>query len=124
LIVNVALVGANKAGGAGSSLAAPADEFALSVLELNTQIGVRNSKAGTISGAHNADAFLESAEITGAKINNKVKDSRFPGLVEYEYQLPKLDAAGQPAGGYKTGTTKTVYDSKANATGSTIGIVG
>ncbi|HGM8293720.1 TPA: DUF637 domain-containing protein, partial [Pseudomonas aeruginosa] len=34
--------------------------FGESVLGHNTQIGVRNSKAGTISGAHNNDAFLES----------------------------------------------------------------
>ncbi|EOB2535126.1 DUF637 domain-containing protein, partial [Pseudomonas aeruginosa] len=33
--------------------------FGESVLGHNTQIGVRNSKAGTISGAHNNDAFLE-----------------------------------------------------------------
>ncbi|WP_038861810.1 hypothetical protein, partial [Pseudomonas sp. R62] len=43
-------------------------DFGEKVLSHNTQIGVRNSKAGTISGAHNSDAFLESVEKTGAKI--------------------------------------------------------
>ncbi len=50
--------------------------FGESVLGHNTQIGVRNSKAGTISGAHNNDAFLESVEITGAKVSNKITDAR------------------------------------------------
>nr|WP_249584647.1 hemagglutinin repeat-containing protein [Pseudomonas viridiflava] len=83
-----------------------------SVLSHNTQIGVRNSKAGTISGAHNSDAFLESVEITGAKISNKITDARFPGLVEYRYQLPRTNTKGELIGGYKPTSTKTTYDPK------------
>jgi len=73
---------------------------------------VRNSKAGTISGAHNSDAFLESVEITGAKISNKITDARFPGLVEYSYKLPRTNTKGELIGGYKPTSTKTTYDSK------------
>ncbi|MBK3759222.1 DUF637 domain-containing protein [Stutzerimonas frequens] len=86
--------------------------FGESVLSHNTQIGVRNSKAGTISGAHNSDAFLESVEITGAKISNKITDARFPGLVEYRYQLPRTNTKGELIGGYKPTSTKTTYDPK------------
>ncbi|MFM9928083.1 CdiA family toxin C-terminal domain-containing protein [Variovorax sp. H27-G14] len=85
--------------------------FTSLLLEHNTQIGIRNSKAGTISGAHNHDSFLESIEITGAKILNKITDVRFPGLVEYTYQLPRVDAKGDLIGGYKPPSTKTTYKS-------------
>jgi len=78
----------------------------------NTQIGVRNSKAGTISGAHNSDAFLQSVEITGAKISNKITDVRYSGLVEYSYQLPGTNTKGELIGGYKPTSTKTTYDPK------------
>ncbi|WP_336342237.1 DUF637 domain-containing protein [Pseudomonas atacamensis] len=87
-------------------------DFGEKVLSHNTQIGVRNSKAGTISGAHNSDAFLESVEKTGAKISNKTTDVRYPGLVEYSYQLPKTNTRGELVGGYKSKSTKTTYDSK------------
>ncbi|PUV64533.1 DUF637 domain-containing protein, partial [Pseudomonas aeruginosa] len=86
--------------------------FGESVLGHNTQIGVRNSKAGTISGAHNNDAFLESVEITGAKVSNKITDARFPGIVEYSYQLPRTNTKGEFIGGYKSVSTKTTYDPK------------
>jgi filamentous hemagglutinin len=87
-------------------------DFGEKVLSHNTQIGVRNSKAGTISGAHNSDAFLESVEKTGAKISNKTTDVRYPGLVEYSYQLPKTNTRDELVGGYKSKSTKTTYDSK------------
>ncbi|MGS7253753.1 CdiA family toxin C-terminal domain-containing protein [Pseudomonas anuradhapurensis] len=86
--------------------------FNESVLGHNAQIGVRNSKAGTISGAHNNDAFMESVEITGAKISNKITDSRFPGVVEYSYRLPRTNTKGELIGGYKSLSTKPTYDSK------------
>ncbi|EKT4521414.1 hemagglutinin repeat-containing protein [Pseudomonas putida] len=86
--------------------------FGESVLGHNTQIGVRNSKAGTISGAHNNDAFLESVEITGAKVSNKITDARFPGVVEYSYQLPRANTKGELIGGYKPVSKKTTYDPK------------
>ncbi|WP_409297469.1 hemagglutinin repeat-containing protein [Pseudomonas sp. KCJK8993] len=86
--------------------------FNESVLGHNTQIGVRNSKAGTISGAHNRDAFLESIELTGAKITNKITDARFPGLIEYSYQLPRTNTKRELIGGYKPVSTKTTYDPK------------
>ncbi|WP_315972413.1 filamentous hemagglutinin N-terminal domain-containing protein, partial [Pseudomonas lini] len=86
--------------------------FNESVLGHNTQIGVRNSKAGTISGAHNNDAFLESVEMTGAKVSNKITDVRFPGVVEYSYQLPRANTKGELIGGYKPISTKTTYDPK------------
>lgn len=86
-------------------------EFSDYVLKHNLQIGVK-SRSGGINGAHNSDVFLESVDKLGAKINNTKRDSRFPGLVEYEYQLPKLDSKTlQPTGEYRSGTKKTVYDS-------------
>ncbi|WLW64073.1 hemagglutinin repeat-containing protein [Achromobacter aegrifaciens] len=84
--------------------------FGESVLGHNTQVGVRNSKAGTISGAHNNDAFLESVAITGARVSNKITDARFPGVVEYSYQLPRTNTKGESIGGYKPVSTKTTYD--------------
>jgi len=80
------------------------------VLGHNVQIGIK-SRSGGINGSHNFDAFHESVEVLGARINNTVRDVRFPGLVEYEYQLPKLDSKTlEPTGEYRTGTKKTVYD--------------
>ncbi|MDD1154893.1 hypothetical protein, partial [Pseudomonas rubra] len=73
---------------------------------------MRNSKAGTISGARDSDAFLASVEITGAKISNKITDVRFPSLVEYRYQLPKVNTKDELIGGYKPTSTKTTYDPK------------
>ncbi|MHC8310457.1 two-partner secretion domain-containing protein [Pseudomonas sp. GT1P32] len=111
--------GAGAAGGAkeigtigGQAASTLSKNFGESVLGHNTQIGVRNSKAGTISGAHNHDAFLESVEITGAKISNKITDVRYPGLVEYSYQLPRTNTKGELMGGYKPTSTKTTYDPK------------
>lgn len=96
----------------GQAASTLSKNFGESVLGHNTQIGVRNSKAGTISGAHNSDAFLESVEITGAKISNKITDVRYPGLVEYSYQLPRTNTKGELMGGYKPTSTKTTYDPK------------
>lgn len=86
------------------------NDFSDSVLKHNSQIGIRNSKAGTISGAHNQDAFLESADVVEAKISNKITDARFPGVVEYTYQLPRTNQQGELIGGFKPVSTKTTYD--------------
>ncbi|MFK3790326.1 hypothetical protein ACI2KO_08705 [Pseudomonas piscis] len=86
--------------------------FNESVLGHNTQLGVRNSKAGMISGAQNRDAFLESIELTGAKITNKITDARFPGLIECSYQLPRANTKRELIGGYKPVSTKITYDPK------------
>ncbi|MGE8633720.1 MAG: CdiA family toxin C-terminal domain-containing protein, partial [Achromobacter piechaudii] len=103
-------VGAIKSGkGPGSTSALPPN-FNGSLVAHNTQVGVLN-KRGQISGAHNNDSFLETVEITGAKISNKITGERFPGLVEYTYQMPKLNPRGEPSGGYKLPQTKTTYDS-------------
>ncbi|GAB2895859.1 hypothetical protein GCM10027202_24610 [Microvirgula curvata] len=87
-------------------------DFGESVLGHNTQIGVLNRKAGTISGAHNNDSFLESIEMVGAKISDKITDSRFPGLIDYKYQLPRINNVGELIDGYKTIATKTTYNPK------------
>ncbi|MGE8356881.1 MAG: CdiA family toxin C-terminal domain-containing protein, partial [Pseudomonadales bacterium] len=87
-------------------------DFGESVLGHNTQVGVLNRKAGTISGAHNNDSFLESIEMVGAKISNKITDSRFPGLIDYKYQLPRINNVGELIYGYKTIATKTTYNPK------------
>ncbi|HFF2053347.1 TPA: hypothetical protein ACKQH9_006318, partial [Pseudomonas aeruginosa] len=55
---------------------------------------------------------LESVEITGAKVSNKITDARFPGIVEYSYQLPRANTKGEFIGGYKSVSTKTTYDPK------------
>ncbi|HCL4332884.1 TPA: hypothetical protein N2C38_006413, partial [Pseudomonas aeruginosa] len=55
---------------------------------------------------------LESVEITGAKVSNKITDARFPGIVEYSYQLPRTNTKGEFIGGYKSVSTKTTYDPK------------
>ncbi|MBC9227817.1 DUF637 domain-containing protein [bacterium SPL81] len=87
------------------------DKFGVDVLAHNTQKGVRNSKMGTISGAHQQDAFLESIEMTGSKvIGSKITDTRFPGVIEYNYQIPVLDRVGNPTGNFKSTQTKTTYD--------------
>lgn len=90
------------------------DSFVTDVTSHNKQIGQLNASKTGISGAHNQDAFLESIEMTGAKIvGSKYTDARFPGLIEYEYQLPKKVANGPNAGttdGYRKTQTKTTYD--------------
>ncbi|OCG76690.1 hypothetical protein A9G42_07420 [Gilliamella sp. Nev6-6] len=67
-----------------------------------------------ISGAHNQDAFLESIEMTEAKIvGPKYTDARFPGLIEYEFQLPARAANGPNTGKiirFKKAEKKTTYD--------------
>jgi len=114
----VGAVGSSKAsvagvkGGGSPTASMLPKNFGESVLGHNTQIGVRNSKSGTISGAHNRDAFLESVEITGAKVTNKITDAHYPGLVDYSYQLPRLNTNGELIGGYKPISTKTTYDPK------------
>lgn len=90
------------------------DSFVSDVISHNKQTGILNKKKDGISGAHNQDAFLESIEMTGAKIvGPRYTDARFPGLIEYEYQLPKKVANGPNAGttdGFKKTQTKTTYD--------------
>lgn len=74
-----------------------------------------NRRQGTISGAHKQDSFLESVEMTGAKINFKTTDENYPRLVEYNYQIPAIAGNGSNAGkiiGYKESQTKTTYDPK------------
>ncbi|STY88598.1 CdiA family toxin C-terminal domain-containing protein [Moraxella bovis] len=90
------------------------ETFSENVMHHNTQIGVRNSKMGTISGSHQQDAFLESIEKTKSRIvGAKMTDTRFPGLVEYKYQIPALHPrTNQPTGEYKTVQTKTTYDNR------------
>ncbi|WP_220680158.1 CdiA family toxin C-terminal domain-containing protein, partial [Frischella sp. Ac48] len=102
----------NAGKGTGQQLVS--DSFVSDVIFHNKQIGILNKKKDGISGAHNQDAFLESIEMTGAKIvGPRYTDARFPGLIEYEYQLPKKVANGPNAGttdGFKKTQTKTTYD--------------
>ncbi|SCC34920.1 RHS repeat-associated core domain-containing protein, partial [Gilliamella intestini] len=90
------------------------DTFVSDVTTHNKQIGQLNAKKTGISGAHNQDAFLESVEMTGAKIvGPKHTDRRFPGLIEYQYQLPARAANGPNAGKiirFKKVEKKTTYD--------------
>ncbi|EMO4163682.1 CdiA family toxin C-terminal domain-containing protein [Morganella morganii] len=79
------------------------------IAEHNTQLGVLNRRQGTISGAHKQDAFLESVEMTGAKVNLTITDKKYPGLVEYQYQIPAVNGRGQQIG-FKAEQTKTTYD--------------
>jgi RHS repeat-associated protein len=90
------------------------DTFVSDVTTHNKQIGILNRDKSQISGAHNQDAFLESIEMTGAKIvGPKYTDARFPGLIEYQYQLPARAANGPNAGKiirFKKAEKKTTYD--------------
>ena len=90
------------------------DSFVSDVTSHNKQIGQLNAKKTGISGAHNQDAFLESIKMTGGEIvGPKYTDSRFPGLIEYKYKLPKKVANGPNAGainGFKKVEKKTTYD--------------
>ncbi|MBG4350364.1 hypothetical protein GHU94_30150, partial [Pseudomonas aeruginosa] len=56
------------------------------------------------------------AEIMVVKINlspfPEITDARFPGIVEYSYQLPRTNTKGEFIGGYKSVSTKTTYDPK------------
>lgn len=96
----------------GSNKIVP-ENFTSKLAEHNTQLGVLNVKRTGIAGAHRQDAFLESVEITGAKINLKTTDKNYPGLIEYKYQLPAIAGNGPYAGkviGYKKTESKTTYD--------------
>ncbi|WP_445495133.1 hemagglutinin repeat-containing protein [Photorhabdus sp. SF281] len=86
------------------------ENFTAEVSKHNTQIGLLNKKKTSISGAHRQDAFLESAEKLGVKVTNKITDKKYPGLIEYSYQLPSVDRAGNPTGKYKKTQSKTTYD--------------
>ncbi|MBI6530394.1 hypothetical protein JEP40_14890 [Proteus vulgaris] len=68
-----------------------------------------NHKQGTISGAHKQDSFLESVEMIGAKVNLTITDKKYPGLIEYKYQIPAFNGRGQQIG-FKAEQTKTTYD--------------
>ncbi|WP_176553669.1 CdiA family toxin C-terminal domain-containing protein [Xenorhabdus szentirmaii] len=85
------------------------ESFVADVTKHNTQLGIVNRKMGTISGAHKQDVFLESVEMTGGKINHKITDKRYPGLIEYKYQIPAINGRGQQIG-FKKETVKTTYD--------------
>lgn len=90
------------------------ENFTSKITEHNTQLGALNKKKDSISGAHKQDAFLESVEMVGAKINLKVTDKKYPGLIEYQYQIPSKAGNGPNAGkviGYKKEQSKTTYDS-------------
>lgn len=50
--------------------------------------------------------------MVGAKISNKITDSRFPGLTDYKCQLPRINNVGELIDGYKTIATKTTYNPK------------
>lgn len=89
------------------------ENFTSKITEHNAQLGVLNAKKTGIAGAHKQDAFLESVEITGAKINLKTTDKNYPGLIEYKYQIPAIAGNGPNAGkviGYKKVESKTTYD--------------
>ncbi|WP_347254559.1 CdiA family toxin C-terminal domain-containing protein [Leminorella grimontii] len=91
------------------------DNFIADVTKHNTQLGIINAKKTGIAGAHKQDAFLESVEMTGAKINLKVTDKSYPGLIEYQYQMPSIAGNGPNAGkivDYKKVQSKTTYDPK------------
>ncbi|WP_244590572.1 CdiA family toxin C-terminal domain-containing protein [Xenorhabdus mauleonii] len=85
------------------------ENFTAEVSKHNTQVGLLNKKKTSISGAHKQDTFLESVEILGAKVTNKITDKKYPGLIEYSYQLPSVDRTGKPIG-YKKTQSKTTYD--------------
>ncbi|MDF7670061.1 CdiA family toxin C-terminal domain-containing protein [Orbaceae bacterium ESL0721] len=85
------------------------DNLSSQIVEHNSQIGILNRKQGTISGAHKQDAFLESVEISGAKVNLTITDKNYPGIIEYKYQIPTVNSKGQQIG-FKTEQTKTTYD--------------
>ncbi|AKH62709.1 Bacterial EndoU nuclease [Photorhabdus temperata subsp. temperata Meg1] len=87
------------------------DNLSSQIAEHNSQIGVLNRKQGTISGAHNQDSFLESVEMTGAKVNLTITDKGYPGLIEYKYQIPAINNKGQQIG-FKAEQTKTTYVSE------------
>ena len=86
--------------------------FYRNVLRHNTQRGVRNSRTRSISGAHQHNAFLQSIRDTGSRILGQPRtDPRYPGLIEYRYQIPALDAANNPTGKFKSpAPPKTTYD--------------
>ena len=86
--------------------------FALPIINRALK-GSKLSTANESKTSHKQDAFLESAEILGAKINLKVTDKNYPGLIEYQYQLPAKAGNGPNAGqivGYKKEAAKTTYD--------------
>ncbi|PXZ04775.1 hypothetical protein DKK79_10575 [Gilliamella apicola] len=112
-VVNEKGLGNAGKGTAGATNQLTSNNFIADVTQHNTQLGVLNKKKDNISGAHKQDAFLESAEILGAKINLKVTDKNYPGLIEYQYQLPAKAGNGPNAGqivGYKKEAAKTTYD--------------
>ncbi|WP_160432426.1 CdiA family toxin C-terminal domain-containing protein [Gilliamella sp. Pas-s25] len=113
-MIKVADKGVEGIAGKGTDEQLVPDTFVSDVTTHNRQLGILNRDKSQISGAHNQDAFLESIEMTGAKIvAPKHTDSRFPGLIEYRYQLPARAANGPNAGKiirFKKAEKKTTYD--------------
>ena len=77
-----------------------------------TQIGIKNAKLTSIAGAHNEQAFLQSIKVLDAIIIDRRVSTDFPGLVDYEYKLPKManDPSKDPTGEYRKTQDKTTYD--------------
>lgn len=70
---------------------------------------VRRSKG--IGGAHSLDEFNAAATIENIRITNRTPHPTQAGIEKIEYQMPALDSASNPTGGYKnTIYSKTVYD--------------
>lgn len=66
-----------------------------------------------IGGAHNLDEFNAAASAENIRITNRTPHPSQAGIEKIEYQIPALDAAGNPTGGYKAKVfEKTVYDPK------------
>jgi hypothetical protein len=64
-----------------------------------------------IGGAHNLDEFNAAAKAENILITNRTPHPTLAGIEKISYQIPALDAAGNPTGGYKAKVfEKTVYD--------------
>ena len=75
----------------------------------NRDHGVRRTNG--IGGAHNADVFDQALQDTGARVVSRIADPDIPGVEHVRYQMPALDSAGRPTGGFRNRThDKTTYD--------------
>ena len=71
--------------------------------------GVPRSKG--IGGAHNAESFEQAVRDVGARVVSRTPDPDVAGVTHVRYQIPSLDRAGQPTGGFKASSEqKTIYD--------------